>query len=296
MIIVRTFREVSDLVRGRVALVPTMGYLHEGHLSLIERASVASDTTVVSLFVNPTQFGDVSDLDTYPADEERDARLAEKAGADVLFAPVVSEVYPDHAPVSVAVGSVGEALEGVFRPGHFEGVATVVAKLLAGTRPDIALFGRKDAQQLAVIRQMASGLRFPTEIAGLPTVRESDGLALSSRNKRLDRDQRQTATYLSRALFNAADLIDSGVRASDEVIGAVEQSLAGVAGLDVEYVAVADAASATVVPVIEAESFVAVAAWVGGVRLIDNIFIDETDYSVDRGVRLDNPSILYQED
>ena len=295
MIIVRTFQEVTDVAHGRVSLVPTMGYLHEGHLSLIEQASASSDLTVVSLFVNPTQFGDVTDLDTYPADEERDARLAEKAGADVLFAPTVTEVYPEHAHVSVMVGSVGATLEGEFRPGHFEGVATVVAKMLAGTQPDTALFGRKDGQQLAVIRQMASGLRFPTEIVGLPTVRERDGLALSSRNKRLDGDQRATATHLSNALFDAADLIDAGVRESDAVIRAVEQRLVGAVGLDVEYIAVADAASAAVVPSIEADSFVAVAAWVGDVRLIDNIFIDGSDFSIDRGVRLENPSILYQE-
>ncbi len=295
MIVVRTFRDVLAHSEGRVALVPTMGFLHEGHLSLIDEASSRSDTTVVSLFVNPTQFGDQTDFDSYPTDEDRDATLAQKSGADILFAPDVPEVYPTSSEVSLRVGSVGEAMEGRYRPGHFDGVATVVSKLFAGTQPHLALFGRKDAQQLAVIAMMARALRFPIEIIGLPTVRETDGLALSSRNIHLTEEQRATATNLSSALFDAADLIESGTTASPAILGAVGASLEGLPGIEVEYVAVADAVTATLVDVIERDAFVAVAARVAGVRLIDNVFVRGADLSVDRGVRLESPSILYGE-
>jgi pantoate--beta-alanine ligase len=295
VIIVRTFQEVLANTNGTVALVPTMGFLHEGHISLIEEASAISDATVVSLFVNPTQFGDRNDLDTYPTDEDRDAALAMKAGADILFAPGVDEVYPDAHEISVTVGGVGDAMEGEFRPGHFDGVATVVSKLFAGTRPDVALFGRKDAQQLAVITMMAKAFRFPTEIIGLPTVRERDGLALSSRNTRLTLEQRTTANSLSRALFDASDAIEAGTRDARVVLDMIHRTLRDVRGLDVEYVAVADALSAQPVHTIDSDSFVAVAAKVGDVRLIDNVFVNGSDLAVDRGIRLENPSILYEE-
>lgn len=295
MIIVRTFQDVVANSIGKVSLVPTMGFLHEGHLSLIEEASSLGDTTVVSLFVNPTQFGDASDLDTYPADEGRDAELAAKAGADILFAPSVGEVYPNPNEISVTVGAVGDAMEGKFRSGHFDGVATVVAKLLAGTRPDVALFGRKDAQQLAVIETMASSLRFPTAIVGLPTVRESDGLALSSRNIRLTDEQRVAAVRLSEALFLAADAIDAGTLESREIVGIVRQSLDSDASVHLEYVAVADASTAQLVDTVERDVFVALGARIGDVRLIDNVFVDGPDRVVDRGLRLENPSILYEE-
>jgi pantoate--beta-alanine ligase len=253
------------------------------------------DTTVVSLFVNPTQFGDATDLDTYPTDEGRDAELARKTGADILFAPSVSEVYPDSHEISVAVGAVADAMEGEFRPGHFDGVATVVAKLLAGTQPDVALFGRKDAQQLAVIRMLVSSMRFPTTIVGMPTVRETDGLALSSRNTRLGRGERMTAGRLSRGLFDAADAIEAGERQSLRIVEIVRESLSGVSGLDIEYVAVADASTSQLVDAIEMDAFVAVAARIGEVRLIDNVFVDGSGLTVDRGIRMENPSILYEE-
>jgi pantoate--beta-alanine ligase len=295
MITVRTFHDVRANTADRVALVPTMGFLHEGHLSLIEEASAVSDTTVVSLFVNPTQFGDENDLENYPADEERDAALAMKAGADILFAPTVPEVYPDADGISVAVGSVGDAMEGEFRPGHFDAVATVVAKLFAGTQPDVALFGRKDAQQLAVVRSLTESLRFPVSVIGLPTVRESDGLALSSRNTRLSQEQRAVACSMSSALFAAADMIEDGTRRTREIVDAVSSSLGVVSGLDVEYVAVADASTCRPLDAIDGDAFVAVAATIGDVRLIDNDFVDGASLAVDRGVRLENPSILYEE-
>jgi pantoate--beta-alanine ligase len=195
--------------------------------------------------------------------------------------------------VTVHVDGVGDAMEGRFRSGHFEGVATVVAKLFAGLAPDRAYFGKKDAQQLAVVRNMATALRFPTTVVGLPTVRESDGLALSSRNMRLGSDARAVASMLSKSLFFAADLIEAGERDSVPIIGAVGTILEAVPGLDVEYVEVADARTARPVRRIEADAFVAVAAYIGGVRLIDNIAVDGTTLLVDRGSVLTTPSVLY---
>lgn len=292
---VRAFADVREHLTGTVALVPTMGYLHEGHLALIEHASKNADTTVVSLFVNPTQFGDPTDLETYPVDEARDADLAARAGATVLFAPDVEEVYPTGELVTVSVGAVGDVLEGEFRPGHFAGVATVVAKLLAGVQPDVAWFGRKDAQQLAVVQAMARSLRFPTAIRGLPTIREADGLALSSRNRRLTVDERAAAVALSRSLFAAADAVEAGERQSQTILAAASEELAGEPRLTVEYAAVADARTGLPVEEIQRDAFVAVAARVGDVRLIDNVGVDGDSLSVDRGIRLSEPSILYRE-
>ncbi len=293
MIVVRTFEEVRKASTGRVGLVPTMGYLHEGHLSLISHAAGDSDTTVVSLFVNPTQFGDAGDLDAYPTDEARDADLAASAGADILFAPPIDEVYPDGAAVTVRVAGVGDAMEGAFRPGHFDGVATVVTKLLGGIGPDIAFFGNKDAQQLALIRSLAVGLRIPTVIEGLPTVREADGLALSSRNARLSESQRQAAIGISRALFAAADIIEDGERSSSAIIEAAQSVLAEFPALDVEYVSVADSATAGIVDEVLDSCFVAIAAHVDDVRLIDNVVVDGVTLEVDRGIHLSSPSVLY---
>ena len=293
MIIVRTFDDVRKASTGRVGLVPTMGYLHEGHLSLITHAARRSDTTVVSLFVNPTQFGEAGDLDAYPVDEARDAELAAAAGADILFAPPISEVYPHGAAVTVRVAGVGDAMEGAFRPGHFDGVATVVTKLLGGIGPDIAFFGNKDAQQLALIRSLAQGLRIPTLIEGLPTVREEDGLALSSRNTRLSESQRRSALGISRALFAAADIIEDGERDSSVIVEAARSVLADYPSLDVEYVSVADTTTAEIVDAVVDSCFVAIAAQTEGVRLIDNVVVDGATLEVDRGVNLSSPSVLY---
>lgn len=294
MIVARTFAQVRGMTGDPISLVPTMGYLHEGHLALIEAAAATEGLTVVSLFVNPTQFGDIADLDAYPQDEERDAALAEAAGADVLFAPGPDEVYPEHNRVTVSVGGVGDAMEGRFRHGHFEGVATVVAKLFAGIAPATAFFGKKDAQQLAVVAAMSRGLRFPVEIIGLPTVREENGLALSSRNTRIEPGHRAAAAKLSRALFSAADLIEAGETESAEVVSAAMRVLDD-PDIELEYVEVADAVSAAPVEHIEHDAFVALAARVGGVRLIDNVSVDITTMRVDRGHMLTRPSILYGE-
>lgn len=295
MITVRTFGDVRRESQGVVALVPTMGYLHEGHLSLIEHAATSADTTVVSLFVNPTQFGDPTDLHTYPADEPRDATLAAKAGADILFAPEVVEVYPEGDRVVVGVGRVADVLEGEYRPGHFHGVATVVAKLLCGIQPNVAWFGRKDAQQVAIVRTMVEGLRIPTEIGDRPTVREPDGLALSSRNRRLSPTDRHRATAISEALFVAADVIESGERSTDVITAVASEQLEDTPALTVDYVAVADASTGLPVDRVVADCFVATAVRIGDVRLIDSVAVDGASLRVDRGIRLTEPSILYGE-
>lgn len=287
---VRTFAEARAARTGVVGLVPTMGFLHEGHLSLIRAAREASDTVLVSLFVNPLQFDRLNDLDAYPRDEERDASLAAAAGADVLFAPTVDEVYPVAPLTRVTVDGVSEAMEGVHRPGHFEGVATVVAKLLAGTTPDLAVFGRKDAQQLAVVRRMTADLSFPTEIRGAPTVRERDGLALSSRNVRLDPVLRPAALSLSEGLMAAADAAESGETAAAVLCGIVEEHLD--AAVRPDYVELADAGEVRPIARLDRPAFLALAAFVGGVRLIDNVWLWPGG-EADRGVRLETESILY---
>ncbi len=288
-----TFDETRQALLGVTALVPTMGFLHEGHLSLIEAARGESDTVLVSLFVNPLQFNEPGDLDRYPRNLERDRRLAADAGADVLFAPSVEEMYPQAALTRVALPALEEEMEGAYRPGHFEGVATVVAKLFAGLQPDRAYFGRKDAQQLAIVGRMAFDLSFPVEIIGGKTVREEDGLALSSRNVFLNDDERHRGLSLSRGLMAAADAFEGGVRDAGSLEALVREA---VTGADIDYVTLADALTATRLPVVDRDAFLAIAAWVGETRLIDNLPLVADDTGVifaDRGIRLEGPSILY---
>ena len=293
MNVLTTFEEVRAARDGSVGLVPTMGYLHEGHLSLIEAAAARCDTVVVSVFVNPLQFGDPDDLDAYPADLPRDTTLAADAGADIVFAPALDEMYPAGRSVGVTVPGIGDAMEGTSRPGHFDGVATVVAKLFAGIQPDIAFFGRKDAQQLALVTTMAADFAMPVDVVGCSIVREPDGLALSSRNTRLSDGARADAAYLSGALFAAAELFGSGERDASVLKAAVREFLAGASSIDLEYVEVADAGSSGIIDEVTADSFLAVAATVGGVRLIDNVFFDPLNGSVDLGERIETRSILY---
>jgi pantoate--beta-alanine ligase len=291
--VIETFEETRDRSSGANGLVPTMGFLHEGHLSLIEAARRESDTVVVSLFVNPLQFNEPRDLDRYPQDLERDRRLAEEAGADLLFAPALDEMYPLPPVTRVAVPWLEEEMEGAHRPGHFEGVATVVAKLLAGLKPDRAYFGRKDAQQLAIIRRMAFDLSFPVEIIGGQTVREEDGLALSSRNVFLSDDERQQARGLSQGLMAAAGAVEAGIRDADSLEGIVREM---VTGAEIDYVMLADARTAARLPEVDRDAFLAIAARVGATRLIDNLPVIVQPggaISVDRGFRLNGPSILY---
>jgi pantoate--beta-alanine ligase len=260
----------------RIGLVPTMGYLHEGHLSLLRAARGACDVVVMSLFVNPTQFGPEEDLDRYPRDEERDLMLAASAGADLVFAPDVGEVYPDDFSTSVEVsGQLTEVLDGDDArrgPGHFRGVTTVVAKLFNVVGPDVAYFGQKDAQQAAVIRRMVRDLDFPLRIEVMPIVREADGLALSSRNAYLDPRDRERAVALSGALAAIerearADSLAAGLEAGRRVLAE--------AGIEPEYLEARDVESlAPVSELGERPVLVAVAAPLGAARLIDNVLID----------------------
>ena len=297
MRITSTFAETRDLARGGVGLVPTMGFLHEGHLSLADAARRECDTVVMSLFVNPLQFGEGEDLARYPRDPEGDAVLAEAAGVDVLFAPQVAEMYPRAPLTRVTVAEMSERLEGGRRPGHFTGVATVVAKLFAGTHPDRAYFGRKDAQQLAIVRRMASDLSFPLQIVGVPIVREVGGLALSSRNWYLSPEERQRATALSRGLMGAADAAEAGVTDAAALTQLVWDEMAAAAGVEPEYAALAAAEDAAPLDVLDRPAFLAVAARVGPARLIDNIHLDPAGdgFAADRGVELTAPSLLYRE-
>jgi pantoate--beta-alanine ligase len=303
VIIVETFGATRALRHGQVGLVPTMGYLHEGHLSLAHAARRESDTVVMSLFVNPLQFAPTDDLASYPRDVARDAALAEAAGVDVLFAPSVEEMYARPPSTEVTVASVSAALEGLHRPGHFEGVATVVTKLFAGIQPDRAYFGRKDAQQLAVIKRLVRDLSFPVHVTGCPIVREAEGLALSSRNTYLSTPERSAALSLSRGLMAAADAAEAGERSADRlgslVVGSIEAAAAaGPVPIEVEYVALADTNDVLVLGRLDRPAFLAVAARVGRTRLIDNVHFDEAGggFTADRGIPVDTRSILYGEE
>jgi pantoate--beta-alanine ligase len=294
---VETFAEARALRRGCVGFVPTMGYLHEGHLSLIAAARSECDTVVVSLFVNPLQFGPNEDLASYPRDLERDASLVDAAGADVLFAPSLEEMYPDDPLTTVTVSEITNGMEGARRPGHFAGVATVVAKLFAGIVPDRSYFGRKDAQQLVTVRRMVLDLSFPTIVVGAPIVRESDGLALSSRNVFLDPGRREAARSISRGLFAAAAAVDAGERSAAKLEGLVSELVRREPGIDLDYATLADQDTAAPMMALDRPAFLAVAARVGSLRLLDNIHIDskEAGWVPDVGTRLRAPSILYRE-
>lgn len=291
MEVTRTFAETRELYRGSIGFLPTLGFFHEGHLRLMDLLRERCDTMVVSLFVNPTQFNDPGDFDAYPRAEERDSALASDHGADILFAPSVEEVYGGVSKTTVEVTGVTDEMEGRHRPGHFVGVSTVVAKLFAGLQPDIAMFGRKDAQQLAVLRAMTSDLRFPIQLIEAPIVREPDGLALSSRNVNLPPPERERALAISRGLFQAAEQVDAGERRGERLEATVSRSLKGLA---VDYVKLASVATMMPIPDLTEPAVLAVAAEVGGVRLIDNVIFDWVDGEPrpDRGVFLDRPSTL----
>jgi pantoate--beta-alanine ligase len=267
-------RALLDRVRadGRtVGLVPTMGFLHAGHASLMERAAAECDVVLATLFVNPLQFGPTEDLDAYPRDPEGDARLAEANGVDVLFAPPVEEMYPEPAQTSISVADLGIRLEGASRPTHFAGVATVVAKLFNIAGPCRAYFGEKDWQQVAVVRRMAFDLSFPVEVVACPTVREADGLARSSRNAYLTADERTAAPVLHRALVAGAELVRTGVRDRAEVEGTVEAMIRAEPLAELDHVAVVDAATLVPVDPLQGELRLLAAARFGRARLIDNV-------------------------
>ena len=275
-------RSVADL-RSRVkywrdqglsvAMVPTMGALHDGHLTLVRHALELADRVVASVFVNPTQFGPNEDLSRYPRQEARDAELLDGAGCHLLFAPKAEEMYPDGFATTVTVKGVSQPLEGAFRPGHFDGVATVVSKLLLQCLPDFACFGEKDWQQLAVIRRVVRDLNIPTEVVGVPTVREADGLALSSRNAYLNPDERAIAPILHRALVGIAEGLKQGKSPEELCHRAAADVLAG-GFASVDYIDVRDADSMAKVLKLAHPARILAAARLGTTRLIDNIGVE----------------------
>jgi pantoate--beta-alanine ligase len=273
--IVRSREELADALGkqgGQLALVPTMGALHAGHLALIAEAKARADRVAATIFVNPLQFGPNEDLARYPRRESEDAAMLDAAGCDLLWIPSVGDIYPPGFATTVHVSGVSERWEGEARPGHFDGVATVVAKLLLSVAPDIALFGEKDFQQLAVIRRMVRDLAIEVEIVGIPTVREADGLALSSRNAYLSPHERSRAVALPKALESARGSIASG----KSVAGALreaKQSLVDAGFLRVDYVALVDAATLEPRDSLQGDMRLIAAATIGSTRLIDNLAV-----------------------
>jgi pantoate--beta-alanine ligase len=252
-----------------IGLVPTMGALHDGHFSLVDQSTRSTDRTITTLFVNPKQFGPNDDLDVYPRDEEADAKALEARGVDLLFAPIVAEMYSEGSVTAISVPGIGDVLEGAFRPGFFTGVATVVAKLLVQAMPDRAFFGEKDFQQLAVIRRMTEDLDIPVEIVGCPIIREADGLALSSRNAYLSSEERTNAVALSIALAEIAEKISGGA-AIEDTINVAKAELLNAGFTKVDYLVVCDPVSLAALEIVSGNAQVLGAAWMGKTRLIDN--------------------------
>src|SRR6267143_2079178 len=260
--------------RKRLGLVPTMGALHEGHLSLVRAAKAQCDSVAVSIFVNPTQFGPTEELSKYPRQFDRDCQLLEKEGVEILFAPSVDEIYPDGAVTWVLVEGLSEKLDGRSRPGHFRGVTTIVAKLFNIVQPDAAFFGQKDAAQLAVIRRMVQDLNFPIEIVACPILRESDGLAMSSRNAYLNREERTRALVLQRSLQQVQWEFQAGERIAAKLIAAAKEVLAREPQVVLDYFEIVDPNTLDPVERISQKTLVAVAAYVGSTRLIDNAVLN----------------------
>jgi pantoate--beta-alanine ligase len=271
--VVRTRAELRAALAAAprpIGLVPTMGWLHDGHRALMERARTEDATTVVSIFVNPRQFNEAADYQRYPRDEARDLAICKAEGVDIVWAPPVEEVYPPGFDTVVHVGALARPLEGAARPGHFDGVATVVAILFGVVGAEHAYFGQKDAQQVMVIRQMARDLAIPTAVIACPTVREPDGLALSSRNVHLSPDERLAAAVIRRALRAARSAWEAGERSGDELRAAMAKVLAGEPLADVEYVSVADGATLDELEQVSGPALASLAVRFGSTRLIDN--------------------------
>jgi len=262
---------------ARIGFVPTMGALHAGHLSLVERSRREADFTVMSIFVNPLQFGPAEDLSRYPRPVAEDERLASDAGVDLLFRPDVSEMYGAHRSVTVTAGVLGSKWEGSSRPGHFDGVLTVVAKLFNIIRPDIAVFGLKDLQQAALVRAMVRDLDMPVAIVVSPIVRESDGLALSSRNRYLSPEERRSATTLSRALRSIAKRFDEGERSVEALEAEGKRVVAKDSGVALDYLSVIDQQTFENPDVAQSGNSAIIAARVGTTRLIDNMTLGRND-------------------
>jgi pantoate--beta-alanine ligase len=275
MKIIQTVAEMRTARAGvaDLGLVPTMGYLHAGHLSLVARAKAEGAAVAVSIFVNPTQFAPSEDLDRYPRDLPRDLGLLEAAGVDFVFTPEAAEIYPPGFDTRIEIGGVTEVLEGAARPGHFAGVATVVAKLFNIVQPTRAYFGQKDAQQSIVIRKLVRDLDMPVEVIVAPTVRETDGVALSSRNSYLGPAERAAAPVIFRALNAARALFDAGERNADVLRQAMRQTIEAEPLMRVDYVSITDPVTLRELAAVEQQALASMAARLGGTRLIDNLVL-----------------------
>lgn len=271
-----TRKEISHYRQkgSSIALVPTMGALHEGHESLMERSLSENDITVVSIFVNPTQFGPNEDFDSYPRNLDQDLAICKKMGVDIVFAPDVEEMYPKDYDTFIEVGSVATVLEGASRPGHFRGVATVVSKLFNIITPERAYFGQKDAQQVSVIRKMVYDLNIPVSVVPCPIIREQDGLAKSSRNQYLSETERKQSIILSQTLQLGEELLRSGETDSRLILDKMKQILETEQAARLEYIKIRDAKQLKEVAQIDQPIFILIAAYIGSTRLIDNVFFD----------------------
>jgi pantoate--beta-alanine ligase len=267
-------KKLRDKMPAPVGFVPTMGYLHEGHLTLVRRAKAENASVAVSIFVNPTQFGPMEDFKRYPRDPERDLALLEEKGTDLVFMPPVEEIYPPGFNSWVEVGRLAERLEGASRPGHFRGVATVVARLFDLVRPDRAYFGQKDAQQLIVIKKMVADLALNLEIVAVPTVREPDGLAMSSRNTYLNPEEREQAVVLYQALTLAQRLYTEGERDAETIRQKLADLIIRQPSAQIDYISIADAETLEELDVVKPPALVSMAVKIGKTRLIDNVVVE----------------------
>ncbi|NSW89991.1 MAG: pantoate--beta-alanine ligase [Firmicutes bacterium] len=280
MKIIKSIKEMKDIIKQEktfgktIGLVPTMGFLHEGHLSLIRTSSSKDDIIIVSIFVNPTQFGPNEDYDKYPRDLKRDVSLAEDAGADLIFAPDVEEMYPQGYKTYVNVENITEVLCGKSRPGHFRGVTTVVAKLFNIIQPDRAYFGLKDAQQYIVIKKMVEDLNMNLEVVPCPIVREADGLAMSSRNIYLSIEERKAALILSKSLFEAEDMVKSGERNAEKILERIYSIISSEKLANIDYIEAVNADTLEKISEIKGKVLIALAVKIGNTRLIDNIIVE----------------------
>lgn len=277
MIVVDKIDDVRKIVKKQksqgmsIGLVPTMGYLHEGHLSLVKKAKENSDFVCASIFVNPIQFGPNEDYDKYPRDVKRDVKLLEENGCDLVFIPSVEEMYPNERLTTVSVSKITNKLCGAYRPGHFDGVCTVVTKLFDIFTPDIAVFGQKDAQQVAVIKKMVDDLNIPVKIIKAPIVREKDGLALSSRNIYLDADERKAALVLSKSLKEAKIMLEKGEKNASLIINIVKEVLKQEPLCEIQYVSCVHPDTLEDLTTIDDKALIALACYIGKTRLIDNL-------------------------
>ncbi len=280
MKVAKTIESVRKLVKAarrrgkRIGFVPTMGALHIGHISLIEAAAKKCNFVVVSIFVNPTQFGPSEDFRKYPRPIKKDLAICRKAGVDVVFAPAAEQMYPQKNLTWVNVEKLTEPLCGRFRPGHFRGVATICAKLFNIVAPDAAFFGQKDAQQAIVIKRMVTDLNMPLKIVVCPIIRESSGLAVSSRNRYLTRQQKKDAAYIYKALKKSGNLIKAGARKSETIIGEMRKILKQIPSMKTEYISIVDAETLQELEKVSGKVLIAVAVKIGSTRLIDNILVD----------------------